>query len=415
MNPNRLFSALFFAFFCFTPFLRGADVTGYDVTMGQMVLEHRLGKVNSVETFKGEPLGIPYLSSSDNDKTQRNARLAATNRDFDKAEALYMKLLANADFPLPERLDVLLELSDMHVRNGAMVKTAAVLENFANVGVRDSRLPDVYLKLGEVYRGLGDFKKSQAAFNQVLNVSLGSNEANAQKAQQIALRAKMDITQNFLYMGEYNEAERHLKRIQNLPLDPKDREKVDWQASKLYYGKGQYALAEVNLSKFIKTFPNSPQRLEAEFLVSSSLRQLGRFPEALQHVQSLITSDQLKSEDPAQALYWKGQAGNQLANTFFEQGDYPRALTLYQSLVNLNPHYTWQWPVLYQIGLCYDRMNLLKKARESYQVIVEGSGDLPAHRPQPDETLRVDLAFIQEQSQWRIQQVDRRLKIEESI
>lgn len=392
------------------PSIQGGTPTEYDVTMGQMILEHKVGRVIPAEDSGNRLLGIPYMSDFESDKMQRSARLAAKNGEFDRAEFLYMELLRTMDLALQERLEILLELADMHLKNDALVKGAAILENFASIGLKDNRLPAVYLKLGQVYRGLGDFKKSQDAFHKVLNVALGSNEINSEKAQQTALRAKIEITQNFLYMGDYDEAERHIKRIQSLPLDPKDKEKVNWQASKLYYSRGQYVLAEGSLGQFLKEFPSSSCRLEAEFLLSSTLRQLGKFDQALERVQSLIKNDELNKENQAEALYWKGQAGNQLANTFFEQKDYPRALALYQSLVNLNPHYTWQWPVLYQIGLCYDRMGLYKKARESYQVIVEGSGDLPVHRPQPDETVRMDLAFIQDRSKERIEEIDRRLE-----
>lgn len=387
-----------------------SEVTGYDVAMSQMILEHKVGRVIPAEDAGNRLLGIPYMSDFESDRMQRSARLAAKNGDFDRAEFLYMELLKTMDISLQERLEILLEVADMHLKNDALVKGAAILENFSSIGTRDSRLPDVYLKLGQVYRGLGDFKKSQAAFHQVLNVALGTTEVNSAKAQQMALRAKIEITQNFLYMENYEEAERHIKRIQALPLEPRDKEKVNWQASKLYYGRGQYVFAEDSLAQFLKEFPNSPYRLEAEFLASSTLRQLGKFDQALAQVELLIKNDALGKDNQAEALYWKGQAGNQLANTFFEQKDYPRALALYQSLVNLNPHYTWQWPVLYQIGLCYDRMGLYKKARESYQVIVEGSGDLPVHRPQADEVVRMDLAFIQERSQERLKEIDRQLE-----
>jgi tetratricopeptide (TPR) repeat protein len=406
---------LFGTFFClaFENILANREPTVYDVTLSQMKLEDRLQIDPHKDNVLNEPLGIPYMGGAGNDSLKRSARFAVKQKDYDKAEFFYMKLLSDADYPLPERMETLLELADMHAQNHALIKLAAILENFIDVGKKDSRLPEIYLKLGRTYRILGDLKKSQFAFNQVLNVSIGFAKEDTERIEQAALKAKLEIVDNFFFLEDYDEAERYLKRMQQVKrLAPADRQKIDWQLAQLHLARKQFALARLDFEAFLNNYPDSPLFLQAQCHLSTAYRQLGLLKEALQQVQQMIDNQQSAKNDPLQALYWKGQAGNQLANSLYEQGNYLGALTIYQSMVNLNSHYTWQWPVLYQIGLCYEKMNALEKARESYRVMVEGSGDLPVHRPEVNERLNADLEFIQSQAKWRLELVNRRLAFE---
>ena len=43
------------------------------------------------------------------------------------------------------------------------------------------------------------------------------------------------------------------------------------------------------------------------------------------------------------------------------------ALTIYQTLARLNEDADWQWPVIYQMGLCFERLRLSSRAAEAYR------------------------------------------------
>ncbi len=381
-----------------------------------LVLQRRTGyKPESAETAGAMPLGVPVPGSLPGDQMLRDARVAVYEKNSERAEFIYLKLLEK-EMPLGERLDILLELAHMYGTLNERVKCAAVLENFVALAKGDARMPEAYLDLGRIYRGLGDFLKAQTAFNNVLNTALAGNGTELDAFREVSLRAKIEITDTFLMTGNWLEAERYLKRLQVLDLAPKDREKVNFQAANLYFNKGEYGKAMASLRRFIDDHPASPDVCEAHFLMASTYRKLGRFDDALKEVLVLLQDDSVSTgATPEAALYWRGRAGNQIANAFYEQGDYLNSLGIYQAMVPLNPGPAWQWPVLYQIGLCFEHLRMYPKAREAYAVIIEGDDAQKPQGPPAKEPLTSNLIATQESAKWRLQQMEWALNMDESI
>ena len=102
--------------------------------------------------------------------------------------------------------------------------------------------------------------------------------------------------------------------------------------------------------------------------------------------------------------------GNQLANEFFEQRDYLSALKIYQAMAPQSNDPEWQWPIIYQIGLCFEHLRMYPKAREAYRMLVDG-----------DEwndrkiVLSENLLTIKEMAAWRIGHIDWRTQTESGI
>ena len=79
---------------------------------------------------------------------------------------------------------------------------------------------------------------------------------------------------------------------------------------------------------------------------------------------------------PEDWAYWRQRAGNLIANQFYREGDYPRALDIYSSLAQLDASPQWQLPVLYQIGMTYEHLWQPQKAIEVYSQIISRQTDL---------------------------------------
>jgi tetratricopeptide (TPR) repeat protein len=81
-------------------------------------------------------------------------------------------------------------------------------------------------------------------------------------------------------------------------------------------------------------------------------------------------------EHPELWAYWQQEAGNEIGNQLYREGDYVRALNIYTALAQMDSQPTWQLPVGYQIGLTYERLAQPQKALQSYQAILQREPEL---------------------------------------
>lgn len=377
--------------------------TALDIKEETLILQKRVGYQPTNSDESGLlPLTLSADSESPATAGLRNARIAAQQGHIERAESLYLKLLEK-EMPLTERLDILIEYGNLYQKNSQKVKYSAVLENFVALAKGDPRLPMAYLELGRTYRDIGDFKKSLAAFNNVLNASLMGAEVNMEAFKKASLQAKIEMTETYFAMGDIAEAKRSLKRLQTLELSDADREKIMFQSITLRFNEGDYANVLPDLKMFITQYPQSQRLCEARFLLASAYRKQGQFETSLQEVLTLLQDDRLnKDVSPDVLLYWRGKAGNQIGNAFYEQGDYMNALSIYQAMLPLHAGPIWQWPVLYQIGLCYERLKMYDKAKNTYQEIA--SPTTSAHFV--NTPLSPSLNATQESAKWRLNQME---------
>ncbi|TVR55649.1 MAG: hypothetical protein EA425_00515, partial [Puniceicoccaceae bacterium] len=149
------------------------------------------------------------------------------------------------------------------------------------------------------------------------------------------------------------------------------------------------------LRTFLRDFPESNLVPEARYLLARCLQKLGRAEEALAETLELLRSQE--SSDPLEEAnwqYWQRMAGNPIANEFYRQGDYLRALAIYQALARLDDSPQWLWPVVYQIGLSFERLEQPARAIEAYAYLLdEGENHQGA--------LSANLETMIEMARWR--------------
>ena len=94
--------------------------------------------------------------------------------------------------------------------------------------------------------------------------------------------------------------------------------------------------------------------------------------------------------------------GNELANEFYEQGDFRSALTIYQSLAKYNATPDWRWPAIHQIGLCFERLGLPEKAIMAYQEILN-----PENADNSEgEVLNPSMQSLRDMAKWRLEHLN---------
>ena len=160
--------------------------------------------------------------------------------------------------------------------------------------------------------------------------------------------------------------------------------------------------AITSAQSFLQSFPDDPSAAECRYLLASAFRAQRRNHEAFDTVLSLLREETGRKEKvPEKWLYWQKKAGNEFANFYYQQGDSLSALTIYQAIARLSEEPEWQWPVLYQMGLCFERLRHSDRAADTYKYLIEEAKKPGREADKLPEILRT----ILEMANWRSTQL----------
>lgn len=321
--------------------------------------------------------------------------------DFESAEIAYQQILGARATAEQDR-DALLGMARMYRRKNELTKAAAVYEKLIREYPGDAILPVAYLELGRTHRALGAYRLAIARFYSVINSTLKLTEEGADTYRQLARTAQFEVAETYFVSGDYAEAARFFSRLKLLDLAPSDRARAHFKSAYALHMGGDYEKAITTLRSFLESNPDDENTPEALYLLSVSYRRLGQNQESLAAALGLLKLEQGKeNQDPKRWAYWQRRTGNQLANEFYEQGDASSALAIYVSLANLSNDPVWRLPVLYQIGLCYERLRSGDKARESFTQVVNEvkAATIPKNRS-------AELAELAKMASWRLKHLD---------
>jgi tetratricopeptide (TPR) repeat protein len=316
--------------------------------------------------------------------------------DMLPAESHYLELL-NVDLPQAQRMKTLLELADLYHKCNVKPKEAAVYERYIEAFPQDVMVPEIYMRLGFIYRDIGAFKTALGKFYSVLNSSLSVNRSGMDAYKQLSLRAQMEIADTYYMMGDYDQAAKFFMRLKRIDMSHSDHVLVDFKYAYTQFLIKDYSSTITNFQAFIKSYPDESLVAEAHFILASAFKQINQPRAALNEVLSLLQYQEQRKQDEQTWSYWKRRTGNQLGNDFYEQGDFESALRIYQAMARLSDDPNWLWPSLYQMGLCFERLRLTAKAVDAYDLILHSAEAVQKNGVVLPETL-VDLV---EQVKWR--------------
>jgi TolA-binding protein len=320
--------------------------------------------------------------------------------DYTSAEIAFRQVL-NERATKQQDTDALIGLGRTYRKKGDYTKAAAVYEKFLKEYPEDQNLPVVYLELGRSLRALGAYKQAMARFYSVINSTLKLPENGPDHYRQLARTAQFEIAETHFQAGDYLQANRYFSRLKLLDLAPEDRARAHFKSAYSLIQAREDKAAVPVFRNFLDQNPDDENVPEARYLLSDSLRRQGQINESL-----LVALDLLKAEskytekDPKRWAYWQRKTGNQLANEFYERGDFGSSLLIYQTLAKLSTEPSWNLPVTYQIGLCLERLQRFDRARECYQTIVDNVK--PAST---DGAARPELTDLAEMAAWRLNQL----------
>ncbi|MGC3990577.1 MAG: tetratricopeptide repeat protein [Chthoniobacteraceae bacterium] len=211
--------------------------------------------------------------------------------------------------------------------------------------------------------------------------------------QKVALRAQFEIAETHFTMGDYAEAKRYFQRLVLLDMSPDDLALVQFQLADTTYLAGDNAEAVAECRKFITDHPDSAKAPEARYIVTRALQKLGRSDEAAQETLVLLRDTKTRSaEDTKTWQHWQKRTGMEVGGELYDSGDVLNALAIYQRLAELDPAPESRLPVVYQIGLCFERLRMVGKALQAYQYIADTKVDSTAD----------SVSMLKDMAKWRM-------------
>ncbi len=362
-----------------------------------------------VEAPAAKPEGTPAPASNPEHQGLINLGTSLADRaqpDFEAAEIAFRQVL-NAPNPEPhDTKSALLGLAHVHRKRGDLTKAAAIYERYLADYPGDDRSPDALLSLGRTLRDMGAYKLAIARFYSVINSTLKVGRADFDRYQILAKTAQFEIAETHFAAGEYEEANKYFTKFRLLDVAPSDRARAHFKAADALRRQGNLDGAVTALRAFIEQWPDDDNIPEARYLLATTLRRLKRPQEAFATALDLLKAEKSKvAQAPKRWLHWQLVTGNQLANEYFESGDIVDAHTIYSTLLELSPDLSWRLPITYQLGLCYERLGIMDRARSSFQSVV----DLAGPKPLPQHTELAQMAA------WRMEHLSWRTEVTREV
>lgn len=261
--------------------------------------------------------------------------------------------------------------------------------------------PEVLLRQGLIYREMGTPTLAIAKFYSVGTSSLQLKDGNLDTYKRLVLQAQTEIANTYFLQGKYDEAIEFFQRLLKQETVELHRARIHYKIVQSHEKRGHDSETTAAAEEFLRLFPEAAEVPEVRFLLANAYKRMGRVRDALQQVSQLLISQQsLGRTNRAAWTYWQQRAGNEIANQLYQEGDYVNALEVYNGLVPLSDRPDWQLPLLYQIGLVYERLDQPPKADEVYRRILATAAGSPKSVPSSLRSV-IDMArWRTEQLQW---------------
>ncbi|MBM3880562.1 MAG: tetratricopeptide repeat protein [Verrucomicrobia bacterium] len=310
-----------------------------------------------------------------------------------EATALLTTVIGNPVATEELKRQALLELAVAAHQAGLLARAQYLYADYVHRHPGDANVPEVLLRQGLLYREMGAHTNALNKFFGVLSSSLAVKYERLDYYQRLVLQAQAEIAETHLLQGRYDEAVFNLQRLLKLESPHLNRSRVRFKLLQALAQLERDAEVIAQGTEFLRAHPGEAEEPEVRFLLATSFKRLGRNQEALVQVLQLLAS-QANNPDlpPEQWRYWQQRTGNDLANRLYQEGDYQSALLVYQQLAKVSSAPAWQLPVVYQIGLVFEKLKQPARAYEQYDQILTQAPALSTNAPNPNLQMLIDMA-----------------------
>lgn len=330
------------------------------------------------------------------------ARQLRRNKENTAAAKMLITLLEN-EIPDEFKRSALFELALVAQDEKQLPRAQQILAQYVQLFPQDPTVPEVLLRQGLIYRRMGAHQMAITKFYSVMNTALGLKLEQFDYYKRLVLQAQTEIADTYYLQGKFSEAADFFGRILKQNALELNRPQVHFKFIRCLANVGLATEVVTQCQTFFDKHPTAAEVPELRFVCASALKQLGRNTEALAQVLKLLESQAGTAQsNPENWVYWQQRAGNDIANQLYTEGDYLAALEIYNHLAALNSSPEWQMPVLYQIGLIYERLGQPQKASEAFNSIAAREKDLAVSPPNPSLKTVIEMAkWRKDQIQWQ--------------
>jgi tetratricopeptide (TPR) repeat protein len=330
------------------------------------------------------------------------ARDAIKRGEEEVARGLLESLVA-VDLPSSEKKIALTEVAAVYEEKGDLTKTIAILEKLTTVLDSDTEVPVWLLKLGQLYREAGAYQMAISRYYGVIQLAMKVGSSDFQRFQAISRQAQREIANTYFIKGDFDQAQKFYNMALRSDLPKEERAAALFRAAHCTFMRGDMNGAINGLERFLKDFSRHASAAEARYMLATAYKTEGRPQDAYDSVIDLLRDAKSKSEENPKAwAFWQKKAGNEFANDYYQRGEFVNAVTIYQALAAIEESPEWRWPVVYQMGLCFERLRIEPRASECYKYIVD-ENKRPEFRWRK---MPQSVANLVQMASWRVEQLE---------
>lgn len=323
------------------------------------------------------------------------AQEARRGKNYTEAEALFVSVLESNPPPELNRT-ALLELALTAQEQHQLPRAQEIYTRYVLAFPQDPSIAEVLLRQGLIYREMGATGLAIGKFYDVLSSARSMDLERLDYFEKVVLHAKSEIADTYYLQGDYEQAVRDLRKLLKSDHAALHRQHVHFKLAQSLFALERHAEAVAEIQRYLELFPDGQDLAEARFLQASAYKKMGRNRESMESVIALLQAKSKPSGDNEDNwTYWRQRTGNEIGNLLYQEGDFINALEVYKTLATLNDAPTWKVPVLYQIGLVYERLEQAEKAAQTYDAILEAGAAKPEGEPSPA------LTAVYEMARWR--------------
>lgn len=318
-----------------------------------------------------------------------------SNENYLLAERFYVRALEKSR-DADEQKKALVQLAEVYFAREKPIKAINILEEALDKYPLLQSDPEFVYRLAEIYRAGEMRQEAIALFYKVINTIVVGNAHNLDEFIDLARLAKFQIARLLYEDGEFEQAFGAFNRIELLEMSDENHEIVMYYKVLASLKAAKPDVGRELIEAFLERFPFSEYSPELMYLRAEVLFGMGKVEEGSRQLLDLL--DYVEGDEifSSEWVFWRQQAGNRLANRYYAEGDYLMALRIYQGVVSLNEAPSWRLPIIYQMSLCFEKLNMYDRAKESYTFLLE---DLALITP---EKMSPVLKQLKSSAEWRL-------------
>ena len=323
------------------------------------------------------------------------ARFGVSTRDYVQAEANYVKLLAD-DVPEVFQKTALFELAQSVQAQNDLPRAQSIYTQYLQRWTGDERMPEICLHQGQIFRQMGLSDLALTKFYAVMTAALALKNDQLPFFKRLVLQAQVEIAETHYLVGEFKDAADYYARLLKQDEPALDHAQIQFRLIRSLGAIKQFAEAASQAQDFLLRHADSPSAPEVRYDLAQAFKGQGRNAEALQQVLVFLKEERSQTMDhPEIWTYWQQRVGNEIANELYQEGDFVKALEVYQTLAKLDPALPWQLPVKYQVAITYEKLLQPDQAIAAYRSITNAVPNLGTN-------ISPGLKSVVDMSRWRL-------------